>query len=156
MGLMQKMAGIGLVLCLAIALTAAPRHSAPREPAQNQEPVPAFHEEAPKGQLPPTVNPLSFPNLLVQNAYIVAARVKKTLYREPCYCHCDQSQGHGSLLDCFVSQHGAGCNICMAEDFYTYEQLKKDKTAAQIREGIMQGEWQKVDLKKYQSPLPAK
>ena len=156
MSLMQKLVVTAVLLCAAIALAAAPRHAAPKTLAQSQEPMPAFHEQAPKGQLPPTVNPLSFPDTLVQNAYIVAARVKKTLYQEPCYCHCDQSQGHGSLLDCFVSQHGAGCNICMAEDFYTYEQLKKDKTAAQIREGIIQGEWQKVDLKKYQSPLPTK
>ena len=156
MRLIQKVAGTAMVLCAAIALAAAPRHVTPTPQAQSQEPVPAYHEQAPKGDLPPTMDPLSFPNMLVQNAYIVAARVKKALYQEPCYCHCDQSQGHGSLLDCFVSQHAAGCNICMGEDFYTYEQLKKGKTAAQIRDGIIRGDWQKVDLKKYQSPLASK
>jgi hypothetical protein len=44
----------------------------------------------------------------------------------------------------------------MSEDFYAYEQLRKGKTAAQIRTGIIQGDWQSVDLAKYQKPLPAK
>ena len=156
MGMMHKAMGAVIVLGAALALAAAPRRVAPAQAAQNEEPVPAFHEQAPKDELPATMSPLTFPDILVQNAYIVAARIKKTLYQEPCYCHCDQSQGHGSLLDCFVSRHGAGCNLCMSEAFYSYEQLKKGKTAAQIREGIIKGEWQKVDLKKYQSALPAK
>ena len=156
MRVMHKLAIAAAILGTTIALAAAPRHEAPNYALQNQEPTPAFHDQAPKGELPATMSPLTFPDMLVQNAYIVAARVKKTLYQEPCYCHCDQSQGHGSLLDCFVSRHGSGCNICMGEAFYSYEQVKKGKTAAQIREGIMKGEWEKVDLKKYQSPLPAK
>jgi hypothetical protein len=93
---------------------------------------------------------------MVQNAYTVAARIKKTLYQQPCYCHCDRSQGHGSLLDCFSSKHGSGCNICISEDLYAYEQSQKGKTAAQVRAGIIQGEWRSVDLAKYQKPLPAK
>jgi hypothetical protein len=156
MRLMHKVTATCLLLGAAIALAATPRHSAPLPAEQTQEPTPAFHDQAPKGDLPETMSPLTFPDTLVQNAYIVAARVKKTLYQEPCYCHCDQSQGHGSLLDCFVSRHGSGCNICMGEAFYSYEQLKKGKTSAQIREGIMKGEWQSVDLSKYQKPLPAK
>jgi hypothetical protein len=60
------------------------------------------------------------------------------------------------LLDCFVSRHGSGCNICQSEAFYTFEQLHKGKTAAQIREGIIRGDWQNVNLAKYSSaPLPA-
>jgi hypothetical protein len=34
----------------------------------------------------------------------------------------------------------------MKELFYTYEQHKAGKTAAQIRAGIIRGEWEKVDL----------
>lgn len=129
----------------------------PRTSAQDQqEPLPAFHEKAPNGPLPPTVDPAQFPEPLVQNAYATAARVKKTIYQEPCYCHCDRSQGHGSLQDCFVSRHGSGCNICMSEVFYTSEQLKKGKTAAQIREGIIKGEWQNVALSKYNQAPAAK
>jgi hypothetical protein len=120
------------------------------------EAVPAFHTEVPPGPLPATMNPEFFKDPMVQNAYTVAARIKKTLYQQPCYCHCDRSQGHGSLLDCFSSKHGSGCNICINEDLYAYEQSQKGKTAAQVRAGIIQGEWRSVDLAKYQKPLPAK
>jgi hypothetical protein len=123
---------------------------------QSPEPIPAFHDKAPAGLIPATMDPAEFPQPVAQNAYATAARIKKTLYQEPCYCHCDRSQGHGSLEDCFASRHGAECNLCMAEVFYTSEQLKHGKSAAQIREGIIRGAWRKVDLNKYNQPKPAK
>jgi Protein of unknown function with PCYCGC motif len=122
----------------------------------NAEPVPAFHSSVPAGQLPATSRPSLFTDPVVQNAYSLAARIRKILYQEPCYCHCDRSQGHGSLLDCYVSKHAAACGICMREDFYAYEQSRKGKSGAQIREGIERGDWQRVDITKYQSPLPRK
>ncbi len=117
------------------------------------EPVPAYHPQPPTDALPPTMAPATFSEIGIANAYTVAGRLKKVLYQEPCFCHCDRSQGHGSLLDCFVSRHGSGCNICMAEAFYSYEQTRKGKTPAQIREGILHGEWQAVDLTKYGKTL---
>jgi hypothetical protein len=41
------------------------------------------------------------------------------------------------------------------EDLYAYEQTRKGKTPTQIRAGIERGEWEKVDLTKYKSPLHA-
>jgi hypothetical protein len=115
------------------------------------EPVPAFHAEPPTGDLPSTLEPSIYSSdKLVFNAYVVAGRSKKILYQEPCYCHCDRSNGHGSLLDCFAGTHGAGCDICQKEAFYSYEQMRRGKTAAQIRDGITHGEWQKVNIAKYQ------
>jgi len=37
----------------------------------------------------------------------------------------------------------------MKEAFYSYEQTRKGKTPSQIREGIIRGDWQKVDTAKY-------
>jgi len=118
--------------------------------------VPAFHNEAPQGQLPQTLAPSEFSEVVIQNVYILAARVKKVLYQQPCYCHCDRSQGHKSLLDCFASKHGAGCGVCMREAIYSYEQSHKGKTAAEIRAGIERGEWQHEDMTKYRTPVAAK
>jgi Protein of unknown function with PCYCGC motif len=117
--------------------------------------VPAFHKQAPQGELPATMDPNLFTEPVVQNAYTVAAKIKKALYQQPCYCHCDRSQGHKSLLDCFASKHGSGCGTCIYEDLYAFEQSGKRKTAAQIRAGIIKGEWKSVDAAKYQKPLPA-
>ena len=128
------------------------------KPPNPDEPIPAFHLEAPTDALPPTMEPSLFPAIGVFNAYMVAGRVKKVLYQQPCYCHCDRSQGHGSLLDCFVGRHGAGCDTCIREAFYSYEQTRKGKTPAQIRDGIIHGEWDKVNVAKYQTAYlpPAK
>jgi hypothetical protein len=77
--------------------------------------------------------------------------VKRVLYQQPCYCHCDRSIAHGSLLDCFAGKHASVCDVCIREGIYSYEQTQKKKTAAQIRAGIERGEWQQVDLSKYQT-----
>jgi hypothetical protein len=156
----------GIILFgLAMGLALLPQRAASRSPeslrdmgvpqAGASEPTPAFHAQAPQGALPPTMDPSLFTDPVIQNAYAIAARIKKVLYQQPCYCHCDQSQGHGSLLDCFVSQHGSGCGTCMREAFYSYEQSRNGKTAAQIREGIERGDWKSVDTNKYEKPLPA-
>jgi hypothetical protein len=162
---LHKALGAIILFVMAVCLAALPERAASRSAsgtggytgaqANTSESVPAFHSEAPKGPLPATMDPALFDETLIKNAYMVAARIKKTLYQEPCYCHCDQSQGHGSLLDCFVSRHGAACGTCLREDLYAYEQLRKGKTAAQIREGIERGDWQYGDTGKYEKPLPA-
>jgi len=78
-------------------------------------------------------------------AYEVAAKIPGVLYQMPCYCYCERI-GHNSLHTCFESTHGAHCGICMKEVFYAYEQTKLKKTPAQIRAGIIKGEWKSIDL----------
>ena len=158
-----KFVGVAILLALAAGLTFIPEPVAsgsPQSPdapqAVDENSVPAYHAKPPEGELPETMNPELFSDPVVRNAYAVAAKIKKTLYQQPCYCHCDRSKGHTSLLDCFASQHGSGCGTCLYEDLYSYEQTRKGKTAAQIREGIIKGEWKTVDAKKYQEPLPLK
>jgi hypothetical protein len=144
---------------LALALVLIPQSASSGSPqgtsmpqAPGEDAVPAYHAKAPQGELPETMSPDLFTDPIVQNAYTVAAKIKKTLYQQPCYCHCDRSQGHTSLLDCFASKHGSGCGTCIYEDLYSYEQVHKGKTAAQIREGIIKGEWKSVDATKYRQP----
>ena len=38
------------------------------------------------------------------------------------------------------------CSTCLKELYYTYQQNEKGKTAAQIRAGIIKGEWKQIDL----------
>ena len=143
------MASAVLLVLPQMAATQSQQMAGMQHTTNSDEPVPAFHAQPATGDLPPTMEPSLFENIGVFNAYVVAGRIKKVLYQQPCYCHCDRRQGHGSLLDCFVSKHGSGCNICMSEAFYAYEQTRRGKKPDQIREGILKGEWQKVDLAKY-------
>jgi hypothetical protein len=143
--------GLSAILLVLPQLAATPKQSAPSTgAAQTTEPVPAFHAQPPSGALPDTMEPSLFQDKLIFNAYAIAGRIRKVLYQEPCYCHCDRSAGHGSLLDCFVSRHGSGCDLCMREAFYSYEQTRRGKSPVQIREGIMRGDWQKIQVGKYQ------
>ena len=115
--------------------------------------VPAYHPAPPKKgeQLPAILGGLdlggpNFKSPFQVRAYELAAKIPNVIYQQPCYCRCDRSVGHKSLHSCFETTHGAHCAACMKELFYTYEQHKAGKTAAQIREGIVKGEWEKLDL----------
>jgi hypothetical protein len=149
-------AGIGVLGVASICALVNQRASATTNQYGAAEAVPAFHSALPKGPLPATMNPELFDDVLVKNAYAVAARVRRVLYQQPCYCHCDRSQGHGSLLDCFAGKHAAECGTCIKEGLYSYEQTRKGKNPEQIRNGIEKGEWQQVDLTKYQVPVSLK
>lgn len=154
----KKVFGAFILAMAGLALALSPQQASSRSAGTwgqdaNADQVPAYHSSVPEGPLPATLSPSLFSDPVAQNAYRLAARIKKVLYQQPCYCHCDRSQGHGSLLDCYVSKHAAECGICVSEDFYSYEQTRKGKSAAQIREGIERGDWQHVDMTKYKSPM---
>lgn len=156
-----RILGVVVLAIVASALVLIPQDArssgaARFQSAPNSEPIPAFHEAPPTGALPDTLSPSLFPDPIAQNAYTIASRIKRVLYQQPCYCHCDQSQGHQSLLDCFTGRHAAVCGTCEREDFYAYEQTHKGKTPAQIRDGIEHNAWEKLDVSKYQTLLPAK
>ncbi|MGA8674427.1 MAG: CYCXC family (seleno)protein [Candidatus Acidiferrales bacterium] len=117
--------------------------------------IPAYHAEAPKGPLPETLDPKQFLDAETRNVYTLAAKEKAILYQQPCYCRCDKEVGHKSLLDCFRDYHGAHCVLCKKEAIFTYTESQQGKTAAQIRQEIMDGKWEDVDLTKYDDPLPS-
>ena len=115
--------------------------------------VPAHHKAPPaKGAQVPPLLPAperwgpSFKHPVQVRAYEVADKIPNVLYQQPCYCHCDRSVGHTSLHSCFESTHAAHCDACMKEAFYAYQMTKQEKTAAQIRDGIIRGEWEKINL----------
>lgn len=117
--------------------------------------LPAYHEKAPKDPLPATLDPMLFPDRLNQNVYALAAKEKKILYQQPCYCRCDREVGHKSLLDCYVDRHASVCATCKMEAVFAYQEMQKGKTAAQIRQEIIDGKWRTVDLTSYSLPADA-
>ena len=115
--------------------------------------VPAHHKAPPaKGTKLPPILPAperwgaSFKYPVQAHAYEIAEKIPQVLYQQPCYCHCDRSVGHTSLHSCFESTHGANCSACMKEAFYAYQMTRQKKTPAQIREGIIRGDWEQIDL----------
>jgi hypothetical protein len=71
-------------------------------------PVPAYHESAESARpFPALQDPGRYQIPIVGEGYRIAREIPEVLAQQPCYCNCDQSFGHGSLLDCFASDHGA-------------------------------------------------
>ncbi|MFZ1011685.1 MAG: CYCXC family (seleno)protein [Candidatus Sulfotelmatobacter sp.] len=79
------------------------------------------------------------------HAYELAAKIPAVIHQQPCYCYCDR-MGHNSLRSCYETTHGARCSTCLKELYYSYQQHKNGKTAAQIRAGIIKGEYKQIDL----------
>ena len=128
--------------------------SAPWARSQQEGAVPAYNATAPaKGTKLPAIltrdqlwgDNAQFPYQI--HAYELASKIPVVLHQQPCYCYCDR-MGHNSLHSCFENAHGARCDICLKELYYSYVQHKKGKTVAQIRKGIMRGEWRQIDLEK--------
>ena len=140
--------GLSLV-CLFVITFAA---FTPWATSQQEAAVPAYNAGPPKKgtKLPPI---LGREQLWAENAqypyqthaYELAAKIPVVLHQQPCYCYCDR-MGHNSLHSCFESTHGAACSTCLKELYYSYSMHEKGKTAAQIRKGIIAGDWKQVNL----------
>ena len=113
--------------------------------------VPAYNDHPPNAEEASPILPKdqlwgeAFKYPYQAQAYQIAAKIPGVLYQMPCYCYCERI-GHTSLHTCFESTHGAHCGICMKEVSYAYKENKLKKTPAQIRAGIINGEWKSIDL----------
>jgi hypothetical protein len=140
----------GLTLAFLFALTLGA--STPWARSQQEE-IPAYNAgpPAPGDKLQPILGKEQLSMEDAQNsyqthAYELAAKIPVVLHQQPCYCYCDRSQGHNSLHSCFEGTHGARCSTCLKELYYAYTMHRKGRTAAQIRQGIVRGEWRQIDL----------
>lgn len=114
--------------------------------------IPAFHKAAAAKGMPPLLPAAErtgpyFIHSYQGTAYRMADAVPEVLYQQPCYCWCSKAMGHKSLHSCFEGSHGAVCATCMKEAAYAYGQTRQGKTPAEIRTGIVNGDWNAVDLR---------
>lgn len=114
----------------------------------SSRPTPPYHKSAEEAKPFPTLVPASrFSNRpVVARAYQMASEIPGVMAQQPCYCNCDKVHGHTSLLDCYASDHTAGCAICVKETFLTFQLTKQGKRPSQIRKAIVRGDWQKIDI----------
>jgi hypothetical protein len=130
-------------LVMMVALHSMGRSALPS--SAQSEVVPAYHHSAPREGLPPILPGTQFSGDSAR-AYEDAGKIKGILYQLPCYCYCDRHMKHESLLDCFKTDHASYCLICIKEALYAYEETKAGKSAAQIRQEIIEGKWRGVKL----------
>jgi hypothetical protein len=112
----ESMFRMVMLLCLAGLSACAQPAAPPPNPGAQQTPqakvtprIPAYHDDvAQLKSWPKTLDPQRFSSPVIAKGYRIARELPQVLAQQPCYCYCDDSAGHGGLLDCFVDQHGAG------------------------------------------------
>lgn len=141
--------GLTLAFLFMVTLSVSAEWVAPQQDSS----VPAYNAgPPPKGtKLPAILTKADLwgedaANAYQTHAYELAAKIPTVLHQQPCYCYCDR-MGHNSLHSCFETTHGARCSTCLKELYYSYQQSRKGRTAAQIRDGIIAGDWKQIDLK---------
>lgn len=117
--------------------------------------IPDYNPSAPTHPLPPMLKQQQLAAAGVHDAYVVtvyrmAEKASPVLHQMPCYCRCDRAMGHNSLHSCFEGTHGAECSTCMQEAVFTYNEIKRGRTPAQIRAAIEHGDYLHAD---YQHPV---
>lgn|GEM_PF-1185281 len=121
-------------------------HSAAAEAAPTPR-VPAFFMSTAEAKpLPPVLDPAQFNDPVISKAYRYAQENPELYAQQPCYCYCDSGFGHRSLLDCYASDHSVGCALCLKEGLLVHKLHQEGKSATDIRDLIVRGEWKTVKL----------
>ncbi len=118
-----------------------PRH----EPDATQ--IPPYHESVEAAMpFPEILAPANSDGGSESEAYRIAAAIPEVLAQQPCYCRCSRRLGHKSLLDCYASDHGVKCEICLKEALFAGRMTESGKSPKEIREAIIRGDWISVEL----------
>ncbi len=98
--------------------------------------LPSFGEEKKPAQV---LDPEQFSSptqILIKKGYAAAKEIPDVCAKIFCFCGCDITDKHISLLDCFTSDHGVGCPICIEEALIALNMHKKGKSICEIQFAI--------------------
>ncbi len=79
--------------------------------------------------------------------YAAAKNCPKVCHHLFCYCGCDITDNHKSLLDCFTGYHGVDCHICQEEAMLALRMSRNDEPLASIQRAIDEGYSNKYPFK---------
>lgn len=123
------MAGSVIAGLLVVALVAGPRgggldhHPTPRVDAAAKTLMPAARYASTPG---------------VGEVYQYAAEMPMVMDGIFCYCQCLRNFGHYSLLECFMDDHAAACDICLREAILAYQMTGQGQSLDDIRRAVDQ------------------
>jgi hypothetical protein len=121
------MSGSVVAGLLVVALVAGPRgsssdhHPSPRADAHSMHVLPAARYAGMPG---------------VGEVYQMAAEIPGVMDGVYCYCECLTNFGHYSLLECFINDHAAACDICLREAIMAYEMTSRGDSLDDIRQEV--------------------
>lgn len=68
--------------------------------------------------------------------YAAAKNAPEVMVNLFCYCGCDITDSHISLLDCFTSIHGVDCHICQEEAVLALKMTRDSKSVSDIQKAV--------------------
>lgn len=86
---------------------------------------------------PPVLEPSQFFGEAAMG-YASAKACPEVVSKVFCYCGCDISDGHGSLVDCYTGLHGTDCHICQEEAVLALRMKRNGSSIAEIQKKIDQ------------------
>jgi Protein of unknown function with PCYCGC motif len=95
---------------------------------------PALSEGVPAA-VPEVISPEKIP-FHARAGYAAAQKTSEICAKLFCYCGCDETDSHRSLLDCFTSDHGIDCSICQDEAIVALKMKNNGKSLADIQRAI--------------------
>lgn len=84
---------------------------------------------------PPVLDPNRFFGH-AKSGYAAAQLCPEICAKLFCYCGCDMTDDHDSLLDCFTTDHGVDCHICQEEALIALKMKREGKSMKQIQQAI--------------------
>jgi hypothetical protein len=119
---------------VALALGLVPAFLAYAQSAKPAAPSCCLRSSGPSDNRP-VLNPSQFQGPIRQ-AYQIAQDHPDLLIQLHCYCGCDKSAGHKSLLDCYRDLHGATCGICTGEALEAARMFNQGASIEAIRAAL--------------------
>jgi hypothetical protein len=112
------------------------------DPAPESQP-PAAVVQTPAARAPAdasrpnkVLDPAGWTDPRVREAYAAAKQYAHVLESIYCYCKCKENIGHRALVECFESDHGAHCDVCMTEAIVAARMTEQGKTPQEIQKAI--------------------
>ena len=126
-----------LPLLMALLLGCSPAESprtAVQEPAAQA--VPSTQAAPDAAGTNKVLDPAGFTDDRVRKAYEAAKQYAHVLENIYCYCRCKENIGHRALVECFETDHGSHCDVCMNEAIIAARMTQEGKTPKEIQKAI--------------------
>lgn len=72
----------------------------------------------------------------VKMCYMAAKEIPALSQKLFCYCGCDYTDEHTSLLDCYTCDHSVDCEYCQGEMMMAFKMNRKGATVAEIQKAL--------------------
>lgn len=124
---------LSLFALVCASATTAVGHPAIAAEASKEQPKAAVAKK--DGKLAPVLDPNKYFGK-AKLGYAAAQLCPEICAKLFCYCGCDETDEHDTLLDCFITDHGVDCHICQEEALIALKMKRDGKSLAEIQQAV--------------------